>query len=582
MRIQLTLLFFLFTHILFAQGVALEQVTGIGNSQVIFDLEEDYRGNIWIASDAGLYKVEGKRPIPVVKGKPALALATDKSASYAIFQNMDIYKSGKYHFRLEDKNVKVLCMEAFDNKLWIGTKNNGVLVYGIRNKKLLDHFTKKNSKLESNTVNFIHSDKDRLVWIGTTKGVVRVDGDKWKTYEKKYNMVAMAESSEELWLLAEDEMWQIHTKGKRWEPLHVNEGWKQGRINDFIVDKEKKIYIASQKLTRVDPYTDTEESFADAMAFVSKECLSLLADRNNNVWFGTKKSGLFVTEFGLEDNYLSAIYTVEQDFDCEGVGLASISVKISGGEAPFSLNWSDDSIEGLEPENVKPGVYSLEIKDASDQSFNLEIDVSQADPLELSISDIKRITKPGKSDGQARIEISGGTYPYEVKWLSGEKNMMARKLPVGEQTVTVIDDNGCEEVLAFEIEKSKILSELDIDKVTEGQTLRINQLYFEADSSVITSESHEVLDEIYSFLTDNPNILVEIGGHTNNIPPHEYCDRLSTARAKSIASYLYSKGVSDERVAYRGYGKRNPISSNATAAGRAKNQRVEIKILKIL
>lgn len=582
MRIHITSILLLLSSLIIAQGVSLEQVTGIGNSKMIFDLEEDYRGTIWIATDAGLYKVEGKRPVPVVRGKPAMALATDKSGSYAIFQNLEVFKNGKYLFRIENKNYKINCLEAFENKLWIGTQQNGVIVYNLRTKSQSNHFTAKNSKLESNKINFIHADKDRLVWIGTSKGVARVDNDKWKVYEKKYDMVGMSESSEELWLMAEDEMWQIHTKGKRWEPLHASEGWKQGRINDFIVDSEKKIYVASQKLVRVDPYTDQEESFADAMSFVSKECYSLLADRNNNIWFGTKNSGLFVTEFGLEDNYMSAIYTVEQDFDCEGAGLASISVKISGGAAPFSLKWSDNDIEGLEPTNVKPGIYELEINDASQQKYNLTIDVSQADPLEITLTDVKRITKIGKSDGQARVEIQGGTYPYQVKWASGEKEQWARKLPVGEQLVTVIDDNGCSAELSFEIEKSKILAELDIEKVREGQTLRINQLYFDADSSVITSDSYEVINEIHTFLTEHPNIIVEIGGHTNNIPPHEYCDRLSTARAKSIADYLYNKGIDNDRVAFKGYGKRNPISSNATAAGRAKNQRVEIKILKIL
>lgn len=73
--------------------------------------------------------------------------------------------------------------------------------------------------------------------------------------------------------------------------------------------------------------------------------------------------------------------------------------------------------------------------------------------------------------------------------------------------------------------------------------------------------------------------MVEIGGHTNSIPPHEYCDRLSTARAQNVAEYLREKGILVEQVQFKGYGKRVPIASNETAAGRLKNQRVELKII---
>ncbi|MBK8922192.1 MAG: OmpA family protein [Saprospirales bacterium] len=73
--------------------------------------------------------------------------------------------------------------------------------------------------------------------------------------------------------------------------------------------------------------------------------------------------------------------------------------------------------------------------------------------------------------------------------------------------------------------------------------------------------------------------MIEIGGHTNSTPPDEFCDRLSTARAKSAADYLIAKGVDPKRVVYKGYGKRNPVASNTTADGRRMNQRVEIKIL---
>ncbi|HFA49874.1 MAG TPA: OmpA family protein [Bacteroidetes bacterium] len=125
----------------------------------------------------------------------------------------------------------------------------------------------------------------------------------------------------------------------------------------------------------------------------------------------------------------------------------------------------------------------------------------------------------------------------------------------------------------------KILADLDRSKIKEGQTIRIDKLYFIADSTGITKESYPVLDEVYEFLATNKDVVVELGGHTNNIPEHYYCDRLSTQRAKAVADYLIKKGISKDRLHYKGYGKRKPLVSNSTAYGRKKNQRVEIKIL---
>ena len=99
------------------------------------------------------------------------------------------------------------------------------------------------------------------------------------------------------------------------------------------------------------------------------------------------------------------------------------------------------------------------------------------------------------------------------------------------------------------------------------------------DRSTIGENSYGALNEIYDFLRYNEDVVIEIGGHTNGNCDDEFCDELSMTRAKAVADYLAKKGIAGERLEYKGYGKRNPISSNKTAVGRKKNQRVEIKIL---
>ena len=127
---------------------------------------------------------------------------------------------------------------------------------------------------------------------------------------------------------------------------------------------------------------------------------------------------------------------------------------------------------------------------------------------------------------------------------------------------------------------SEAAEKLNKKELEAGKVILIDQLYFAADASTIQQNSLPILDEIAKVLANRKDIVIEIGGHTNNIPPDDYCDRLSTSRAKAVYDYLITKGVASTILRYKGYGKRNPIESNKTKIGRKKNQRVEFKVLK--
>jgi outer membrane protein OmpA-like peptidoglycan-associated protein len=174
--------------------------------------------------------------------------------------------------------------------------------------------------------------------------------------------------------------------------------------------------------------------------------------------------------------------------------------------------------------------------------------------------------------------------PGETPLLASNSRTQAKKLPPHKQkqsssTKSQQQESKPKEPVAEK--KPKIMTELSRTDLKEGQTIEIKNLYFSEDSSSVSLNSFEVLDEVYNFLLYNKNIIVEIGGHTNNIPSHEYCDKLSTLRAKAVAEYLVRKGIAPEKIQFKGYGKRQPIADNKTPTGRKRNQRVEIKILSI-
>jgi outer membrane protein OmpA-like peptidoglycan-associated protein len=72
---------------------------------------------------------------------------------------------------------------------------------------------------------------------------------------------------------------------------------------------------------------------------------------------------------------------------------------------------------------------------------------------------------------------------------------------------------------------------------------------------------------------------IELSGHTDSKGSDKYNLKLSKERAEAVFNYLVSKGIDEKRLTHKGYGAKQPIADNATDAGRAKNRRVEFKIV---
>ena len=119
------------------------------------------------------------------------------------------------------------------------------------------------------------------------------------------------------------------------------------------------------------------------------------------------------------------------------------------------------------------------------------------------------------------------------------------------------------------------------DDLKKNQKLEIKNISFKADSINVESVYEGALNKIATFLKSNNDVIIEIGGHTNNRCDDEVCNRLSESRAKSVMTYLVKNGVSENQLRSKGYGSTQPVASNNSSYGRRRNQRVEIKILEI-
>jgi len=130
-------------------------------------------------------------------------------------------------------------------------------------------------------------------------------------------------------------------------------------------------------------------------------------------------------------------------------------------------------------------------------------------------------------------------------------------------------------------EYKEITRDLYLTPIEIGETMRINNIFFQQSKAELLPESHPELDRLTSLLKENANINIEISGHTDNRGGDQADLVLSENRAKSVGNYLIAKGILTNRILTKGYGKTKPIVSNDTEEGRKQNRRVEIKILKL-
>jgi outer membrane protein OmpA-like peptidoglycan-associated protein len=107
-----------------------------------------------------------------------------------------------------------------------------------------------------------------------------------------------------------------------------------------------------------------------------------------------------------------------------------------------------------------------------------------------------------------------------------------------------------------------------------------DSVYFDHNKTNITPTAAKVLDRNGIILKENPNIKVEIGGHTDGAGMEKANQTLSEKRALSAKKYIQDKyNIPDNRLVTKGYGSTKPIADNKTEEGRSKNRRVEFKVI---
>ena len=120
---------------------------------------------------------------------------------------------------------------------------------------------------------------------------------------------------------------------------------------------------------------------------------------------------------------------------------------------------------------------------------------------------------------------------------------------------------------------------MDVVELAPGDAVVLRNIQFEFNSSALTADSESGIQILVAFLKRNPELKVELAGHTDNVGNENYNLKLSSERAETVRKALIANGIDDTRLTAKGYGTTKPIVSNDTEEHRALNRRTEMIII---
>ena len=191
-------------------------------------------------------------------------------------------------------------------------------------------------------------------------------------------------------------------------------------------------------------------------------------------------------------------------------------------------------------------------------------------PVEASIE----LVDNDKSELMAEFTSNSTTGKYLISLPSGKNYGLAVKAP---GYLFHSENFNIPESAAYK----EVVKNIDLKKIEIGNTIILKNIFFDYDKYTLRPESQVELNRLKELLDDNATLKVEISGHTDNVGPDSYNQKLSENRAQAVVNYLMKNGISGSRMTFKGYGETMPIATNKTDEGRQLNRRTEFKVVGI-
>jgi outer membrane protein OmpA-like peptidoglycan-associated protein len=139
------------------------------------------------------------------------------------------------------------------------------------------------------------------------------------------------------------------------------------------------------------------------------------------------------------------------------------------------------------------------------------------------------------------------------------------------------------ESLRFDYQESHQREPLNIDillkPLKKGTASTMNNIFFDVDKYDLKEKSRTELNKTVMLMESNPDLKMEISGHTDNSGSDEHNRELSLNRARAVYQYLVDQGIDPDRLKFTGYGSSVPVAPNDSEENRQLNRRIEFRVL---
>ncbi len=254
----------------------------------------------------------------------------------------------------------------------------------------------------------------------------------------------------------------------------------------------------------------------------------------------------------------------------------------------YPVNTSKDQVSLFISADGKKAMYSDESMGGMGMNSRLfEFDIPEEMQVEITTNYVygKVLDEKTKKPVGAEVELFNLSQDEPVSIMKSDRvtGNYLMVLPEGAEYALYVEGEGyLFESLNFDyhdsISTEPVYRDVLLKKASSGSSVVLNNLFFDYAKFDLRPESKVELNKVISFLSTNPEVKIEISGHTDNTGSRSVNQTLSTNRANSVYKYLVSSGVSPERLSFRGYADSRPIASNDTEANRARNRRIEMEI----
>ncbi len=149
-----------------------------------------------------------------------------------------------------------------------------------------------------------------------------------------------------------------------------------------------------------------------------------------------------VAETVTEPEELLVNVAAEKNNNCFGEKNGSVSLTVTGGNAPYSFKWSNGRTN-QNIDSLASGKYSVLVADAKGCAGKAEAEIEEPKALVVTLDNFKNVKCNAESTGEINISVSGGVQPYTYNWSNGASTQDIAILPIGQYAATITDANGC-------------------------------------------------------------------------------------------------------------------------------------------